>query len=148
MNVYKVNHARLLGLSGVVLFVISLLNGFMIHSLTLPRLALSAHLVGLMGSLFLMVLASTWSKFKLNVKTSKIGSLLALYGFIMGWLLYFLAAWIGAGESFPLASGDIKQSQTIEQIIKLLMLTVAIALFTLSVILWKGYKKMQVDVNE
>jgi len=43
-------YSRVIVGSGVLLFFVSLLNGFLMQVLTIPRLALSAHLVGLIGS--------------------------------------------------------------------------------------------------
>ena len=51
--------ARLLLGAGVILLTVSLVNGFLIESMPLVRLALSAHLVGLMASAFLIGLGAS-----------------------------------------------------------------------------------------
>ena len=43
---------RMLARAGVLLFLASLVNGVLIQALALPRLALSAHLFGLIGASF------------------------------------------------------------------------------------------------
>jgi hypothetical protein len=79
--------ARLLLGAGVILLAISQVNGFLIETLPLVRLALSAHLVGLMGSGFLIGLGASWPALELPQRTSRIAALAAVYGFCSGRLL-------------------------------------------------------------
>jgi len=70
----------------------------------LPRLALSAHLVGLLGAGFLIALAALWPMLSQTPRLSRVGAVLAVCGFGGGWLVYFVAAATGAGGMFPLVS--------------------------------------------
>lgn len=45
---------------GVSLFLTALLIGLVIHELALPRLALSAHLLGIMQGTFLIITGMPW----------------------------------------------------------------------------------------
>jgi hypothetical protein len=128
---------RLLVGSGMILLAISLVNGFLIGVMPLVRLALSAHLVGLMGSAFLIGLGACWPALALKERTSKIGALTAVYGFFGGWLVYFIAAATGTGGMFPIASGDTRGSPFLESVMSGALLTVALALFALCGIVLK-----------
>lgn len=136
----RANDARLLFGAGVVLLAISLINGFLIGSLPLVRLALSAHLVGLIGSAFLIGLSASWPLLALTARASRIGSRSAVYGFCVGWVVYFIGAATGAGGMFPMASGNTRGSLVLEGALSIVLLSVAIALFALCAIVLKGVR--------
>src|SRR5215469_4759613 len=97
-------NARLLASAGVVLLTLSLLNGFLVHVLPHARQALSAHLIGLIGSAFLMALAGLWPSLDQGGRGSRARALLAVYGFCGGWLINFLAALTGRFGLFPISA--------------------------------------------
>jgi hypothetical protein len=129
--------ARLLLGAGVILLAVSLVNGFLIESMPLVRLALSAHLVGLMGSAFLIGLSASWPALALAQRTSRIAALAAVCGFFGGWLVYFVAAATGTGGMFPIASSNTRGSAVLEGAISSALLSVALALFALCGIVLK-----------
>jgi len=124
-----------------MLLVIALINGFLIDSLALPRLALSAHLVGLVGASFLIGLSASWPTLALSPRASAVGAATAIYGFAGAWLAYFSAAATGAGGSFPMASMDARGGALVEEVLRFGLLTVAIALFTLCGVVLTGLRK-------
>jgi (hydroxyamino)benzene mutase len=136
---YTEQHSRVLLVSGILLFLASLMNGFFIHGAALPRLALSAHLLGLIGSAMLLGLGSFWPRLNLSQKISSLGSILAIYGFCAGWLVYFSAAVSGAGGMFPMLGGR-QGVPVMENLISVGMLTVALTLFTFGVIVITGLR--------
>ena len=111
-----------------MLLAIGLINGFLIEVMPLARLALSAHLVGLMGSAFLIALGAAWPALALTGRASRWAALAALYGFCGGWMIYFFAAATGAGGMFPLASGGVRGSSLLEAVVGIALLSVAFAL--------------------
>lgn len=123
--------------AGAVLFGASLLNGFAIQAARLPRLALSAHLVGLFGAAFLMALAPVWTRLRLPPRTSRIGTVLAIYGFFAGWLLYLTAAVTGAAGLFPMAGAGERGTRAVEAVMSAALLTIALALFALAAMVWR-----------
>jgi hydroxylaminobenzene mutase len=128
--------ARILDASRLVtaaacLFGASLLNGFAIEATRLPRLALSAHLVGLIGSALLVGLGGIWPRLAFPSLVSRVAAALAIYGFVAGWLLYLTAAVTGAAGLFPLAGGGARGSALVEGLMSTAFLTVALALFAL-----------------
>jgi hypothetical protein len=131
-------HARWILRGGLALFVISLANGLLIEALPLVRLALSAHLVGLLGAAFLVGIGAVWPRLRHSERSAKVSAILALYGFVGGWFLYFSAAVLGAGGLFPIASGAARGSDLAEAVIGFGMATVALALLALCLRLWRA----------
>lgn len=59
------NRRRHLFSAGILLFLLALLTGMIFPMLANPRMGLSAHLVGLLGGLFLMALGVIWTEIDL-----------------------------------------------------------------------------------
>lgn len=133
--------ARLLLRAGIILLAVSLINGFLIASMPLRRLALSAHLVGLMGSMFLIALSACWPALVWTPRVSRAAALAALYGFCGGWAVYCLAAATGTGGMFPIASGQARGIAALEGLTSGALLTIAVALFLLCALVLKGSKR-------
>lgn len=126
--------------AGMLLFSVSLVNGFLIESLPIPRLGLSAHLVALIGSSFLVALGAYWPMLELTRRVSRLGVLLSIAGFWGGWTVYFSAAAIGAGGNFPMASAGTSGSPMAESAVRLGLLVVLLALASLIVIVMRGLR--------
>lgn len=137
-NSYAEKYSRVIVIAGVLLFLVSLINGFLIHLLPLQRLALSAHFLGLIASSLLIGLGSFWPRLHLSQRLSRLGAIFITYGFWAGWAVYFSAAALGAGGMFPILAGGNRASPMIELSISLGMLTVALALFSSMVIILNG----------
>src|SRR5277367_3675588 len=88
---------RLLLQAGTLLFLFALLVGLAVPHFAVPRLGLSAHLLGLMQGLFLMVAGLLWPRLALRPGASRLGMWLLLYGCFAAWAANVLAAVIGAG---------------------------------------------------
>jgi hydroxylaminobenzene mutase len=128
----RVLDARHLVRTAACLFGLSLINGFAIQATRLPRLALSAHQVGLIGSAFLFGLAGLWPRLTFPPRVSQAAAGLAIYGFVAGWLVYLTAAVSGAAGLFPLAGSGTKGGALAETLMSTALLTVALALFALA----------------
>lgn len=133
--------ARHLARAGALLFVASLLNGFVIHAIRLPRLALSAHLVGLFGAAFLLALAGLWPHLGFRLRGSRVGAALAIYGFVTGWFVYLTAAVTGTAGLFPMAGAGSRGTPLVEAMLSVTLLTVAVALLALSAIVWRAARR-------
>jgi hypothetical protein len=135
--------ARLLAGAGVILLAASLINGFLIAAMPLQRLGLSAHLMGLMGSIALIGLSAGWSVLGLSRPISRVAAIAAVYGFCGGWFVYFFAAATGTGGMFPIASGQTRGDSLLEAITTGGLLSVAMALFTWCGIALRGLSQMR-----
>jgi hypothetical protein len=130
----------------VLLFAISLLNGFLIHALPLPRLALSAHLVALIGSSFLIGLGASWPRLQYSARASRLAAFLAVYGFCGAWVVYFSSAALAAGGQFTLASGNVRGPWVVESAISVGLMTVAVALIALCGMTWRALGRPHVRI--
>jgi hydroxylaminobenzene mutase len=128
---------RLLQL-GVALFLAALLFGLGIPHFTVPRLALSAHLIGLLQGMFLVVLGLLWSRLSLTSVQFKFAFWLVAYQAIAASLSNLLAAVWGAGNTIiPIAAGAARGSAIQEAVINVGLRSAGAALIVgLSLVLW------------
>ena len=107
--------------SGLLLFVLGLLNGIIIPKTVSPRLSLSAHLTAVQSGTFLIAIAWAWPHFGMAATLSILvafglsGSLGVL------WLAFFLAGVWGAGRNLAIA-GQNAQTKPLRQAIVTAML--------------------------
>ena len=123
---------------GILLFLFALLVGLAVPKFAVPRLGLSAHLIGIMQGTFLVVLGVLWPKLKLTQATSRVGFWLVVYGFFAAWTVNVLAGVWGAGNSMlPMAAGQAHGSALQEGIIAIGLRTAAVSQITaLILIIW------------
>ena len=134
-NAELMRHGRRLLQIGAFLFLLALIIGLFVQKFTVPRLGLSAHLLGLMQGLFLMVAGLIWPKLTFTSKISKIALCLVLYGCFAAWAANLLAGFWGAGNSLlPIAAGTAHGSVIQEMLVMVGLRTGAPALI-LSVVL-------------
>ena len=89
---------------GFVLILLALLGAFFIPQASIPRLALSAHTVGLMSGLLLIVFGLLSPHLALS-STFVLGTrLLWIYSGFANWFGCFYGAWAEAGTMTPVAS--------------------------------------------
>jgi hydroxylaminobenzene mutase len=123
---------------GMALFLAALFIGVALPRFAVPRLALSAHLLGLMQGLFLMVIGLLWDRLRLSPTVLRTTFWLAVYGSLAPLTANLLAAGWGAGNTLlPIAAGPAHGSVLQERAIVLLLRTGGAALIAVSgLILW------------
>jgi (hydroxyamino)benzene mutase len=123
---------------GVAVFLLSLFIGLAIPAFAIPRLGLSAHLVGIMQGLFLMVLGLLWPRLQLSVALSRVGVWLAVYGCFAPLVANLLAAiWAAGNTMLPMAAGQAHGSAPQEAMIAVGLRTGGASLIGLcAVVLW------------
>ena len=77
--------SRKLKMLGMILFLIGLVTGFFIMQLKNPRMALAAHLEGIMNGIFLVVCGFVWNELKLSAIQRKILLVILVYGTFINW---------------------------------------------------------------
>lgn len=103
---------------GAALFLAALLVGLAIPKFAVPRLALSAHLLGITQGLLLMVAGVVWPRLLLSRGASRLAFWLAVYGCMAAWSANLLGAMWGAGNTLlPIAAGPAHGSPLQEGII-------------------------------
>jgi len=124
--------------AGILLFLFALLVGLAVPRFAVPRLGLSAHLLGIMQGLFLMLTGVLWPKLRLTRAMLRVGVWLAVYGCFAAWTANVLAGMWGAGNSMlPLAAGQARGSAFQEVLIATGLRTAAVALIAVAIlILW------------
>jgi hydroxylaminobenzene mutase len=131
------NGHRLLQAGGV-LFLLGLLVGLAVPRFAVPRLGLSAHLLGIMQGIFLMVVGLLWPRLSFTPLLSRIGCGLAMYGCLAAWVANVCGAVWGAGSSMvPLAAGGALGRALQEGVIRFLLRSGAVCLVSVAaLILW------------
>jgi hydroxylaminobenzene mutase len=124
--------------TGIGLFLFAVLLGLAVPHFTVPRLALSAHLIGILQGVFLVVLGLLWPRLRLTPVQFRLAFWLVLYQAVAAPFSNLLAAAWGAGNSIvPIAAGTAHGSPAQEIVINLGLRSAAAALIvSLVLILW------------
>src|SRR5262245_12527772 len=123
---------------GALLFLLSLLVGLAVPRFSLPRLALSTHLLGVMQGTFLLAVGQLWPRLRFYGRVSGIGHGLAIFACAATWTANLLGAMWGAGGSMlTFAAGGALGSGGQEAAIRGLLLSGGTALIaTTALIVW------------
>ena len=89
--------------AGFVLFTLALLTGFAIPKFLNPKMALAAHLTGVMNALVLMALGLAWGLLTVSPLQAKLTRGAFLYGTYANWVASCLAAAWGTSRLTPLS---------------------------------------------
>jgi hydroxylaminobenzene mutase len=89
---------------GMFLFLIGLVTGMNERRFTNMRMALSAHLEGVMNGTFLIALGAIWGHVDLPPRVAKAARWSALYGTYGNWLFTTLGAAMGTAAANPILS--------------------------------------------
>jgi hydroxylaminobenzene mutase len=124
---------------GVLLLLLGLLVGFVVRAFAVPRLGLTAHVLGVIQGMLLMLFGLLWPRLKLKRTASVVGFWMAAYSCYASWAATVLAAAWGAGGSMmPIAAGQNHGSAAQEGIIAAGLVTSAIALIVVTGLILKG----------
>lgn len=99
----NVTTPRRLKFLGMFLFLLGLITGLALMNFTNPRMALSAHLEGIMNGLFLIAAGFLWNELNLSPGLLKAAYWLLLYGTFANWSFTFLSALLGTSKITPIA---------------------------------------------
>jgi hydroxylaminobenzene mutase len=94
---------RTLTRAGFTLILLALVTGFGIPNFTNPRMALAAHMTGVLNGLLLVALGSVWSQLSLSPGQRRLAKGAALFATYMNWAASCLAAAWGTSRLTPLA---------------------------------------------
>lgn len=112
---------------GFILILLSLFTGFAIPAAEAPRLALSAHTIGLMSGILLLAIAGIWSRLALSEGQLKVTYWGWIYASYANWLGIFLGALTGAGRMTPLASKGVTGSDASELLVAFFLISLSLA---------------------
>lgn len=135
--------ARRLILLGLILFLCGLATGLAVQQMKNPRMALAAHMEGLMNGMFLMVIGLIWNKLVLSKGWLNTIFWLALYGTFANLAAVLISAMTGAGKMMPLAGGQDGKNGT-ETLITILLISLSLAMLLVTIVIITGfYRYMQ-----
>ncbi|HET7706560.1 MAG TPA: hydrogenase [Thermoanaerobaculia bacterium] len=127
---------------GAVLFLLGLLTGLVVPFAANPRMALASHLEGLMNGVFVLVLGLIWPRLNLSAGTLAVAFWLAIFGSLTNWLATLLAAlWPAGSAMMPLAGRDYTGTQIQEAVLKVLLISLSMAMITLCVLVIFGLRR-------
>lgn len=128
---------RLLLQTGILLFLLGLITGFIVPILASPRLGVTAHLEGVMNGMFLIGFGLLWNRLSLPGWAGIMAFWTAVYGAYANWLSTLLAGVWGGSALLPIASAGKVVGQTEEAIVFGLLLTASLAMvLTCLLALW------------
>lgn len=125
---------------GLVLFLLGLLIGLFVPIAVNPRMALSAHLEGIMNGIFLMVLGLIWKQIVLSGFLLKLTYGLVFYGTFANLTAVVIAAMTGFGKMMPIAGGK-EGAGFLEALISFLLVTLALCMIAVCILVLIGYYK-------
>lgn len=129
-------HALLV--NGLILFILGLINGFVIPLFKNRRMGLSAHLAAVQNGMVLLLFGFLWSRIMLSPLLLSISFWLSLFSMYAIWIGLFLSAIWGTSRSTPIAGKGFSASKSEELIVHYLLIVGSVAILIASVILLIG----------
>lgn len=112
-----------------VLILLSLVGGFFIPAMALPRLGLSAHTIGVLSGVLLIAVGAIWQHFRLTKAQGAWLKWSWLYSSYVNWLACIVGAVVGAGRMTPIAAAGHAGRGSLEALVSALFISVAVASF-------------------
>lgn len=100
----EMEYRRRLLFHGIALFLIGLLTGLAEQHFANVRMALAAHLEGVMNGIFLLAVGAIWSEVRLSYPMSRIAYWALLGGTYGNWVVTTLAAILGTAALSPITA--------------------------------------------
>ena len=123
--------------AGFLLFLLALLGGTVIPKFTNPRLAVSAHVTGLLNGLLLIALGLCWSALVLSPAQGKLVRALFLYGAYANWAVSLLGAAWGTKRLTPIAGAGYEAAPWQETIVQIGLLSLVLAMLVgTAIVVW------------
>ena len=122
--------------AGFVLFALALLTGFAVPAFLNHRMALAAHLTGVVNALLLIALGLAWGLLALGPVQARLTRGAFLYGTYANWATSCLAAAWGTSRLTPLSGAGFSAAPWQEAVVQVLQVSLALSILagTVSVI--------------
>jgi hydroxylaminobenzene mutase len=114
--------------AGFVLFALALLTGFAVPEFLNPKMALAAHLTGIMNALLLMALGLAWGLLTVSPLQAKLTRGAFLYGTYANWITSCLAAAWGTSRLTPMSGSGYGAAPWKEAVVQVLQVSLALAI--------------------
>lgn len=123
---------------GMFLFLIGLVSGMQERRFKNMRMALSAHLQGVMNGTFLIALGAIWGHVDLPPRAEKTARWTALYGTYGNWLFTTVGAALGTAAANPILSQGYRGNPRQERFVRAGFDSVAYSMLIAVVLLLRG----------
>ncbi|QOZ37221.1 hydrogenase [Bradyrhizobium sp. CCBAU 53421] len=134
-----VDRRRLL-FHGMALFLIGLLTGLLEQHFSNVRMALAAHLEGVMNGTFLLAAGAIWSEVRLPPRASVAAYWALLCGTYGNWAVTTLAAILGTGALSPVTAAGLNAAAWQETLVTAAFVSVGLAIIAASILLLWGLR--------
>jgi (hydroxyamino)benzene mutase len=129
--------SRRLKMLGMLLFLIGLITGFIIMNLKNPRMALAAHLEGVMNGTFLVIAGFVWNELKITYAIKKVLYWTLIYGAFANWFFTLLSAIFGTSKMTPLSGAGYYGNSLQETLVSTGLITIGLTMvFSLGIIVY------------
>jgi len=135
------NTQRRLMWHGMFLFLLGLLTGFAESNFANVRMALAAHLEGVINGIFLLALASAWSRLRLSATLELVAFWATLYGSYVNWLGTAAAALFGTKALSPLTGTSQGGQPWQETLVTAALLSVGVTILLAAILLLWGFRR-------
>jgi hydroxylaminobenzene mutase len=112
---------------GFILVLISLALSFFIPAMTVPRLALSAHTIGMMSGILMILVGAIWPVFALGPVQATTMQWCWIYSGYANWLGCMVGAATGASGMTPIAAGTKAGPFVAEALVMALLVTTGLS---------------------
>jgi len=137
-NDLQAKQANKLIFLGLILFLLGLTIAFFVQNMKNPRMALSAHLEGVMNGMFLMILGLIWKRLVLSKILLNATFWLAVYGTFANLVAVIIAAITGTGKMMPIAGGHGGAGIT-DGLVSFLLVSLALSMLAVCIITLTGF---------
>lgn len=134
------DYRRRLLFHGIALFLIGLLTGLAEQHFTNPRMALAAHLEGVMNGTFLLAVGAIWSEVRLSSGASVSAYWALLCGTYGNWAVTTIAAIVGTAALSPITAAGHAAAQWQESLVTAGFVLIGLAIISASALLLWGLR--------
>jgi len=125
---------------GMALFILGLLTGAAIPSMTNSRMGLSAHLAGVQNGIVVLLFGVVWPHLQLTTAQERIARWSGLVGMYGVWAALLVAAVLGTSRSTPLAGAGYKGTPAQEAFVTAMIAVSSLGIFVASGLVLYGLR--------
>ena len=137
----KMNSRRRLLWHGMALFLIGLFTGLAEQHFANVRMALAAHLEGVMNGTFLIAVGAIWSELRLSSRANAVAYWALLGGTYGNWAVTTIAAILGTAALSPITGAGHGAAQWQEVLVTAGFVLIGLAIISASVLLLWGLRR-------
>jgi hydroxylaminobenzene mutase len=132
---------RLLLRAGMLLCLLALLTGLALPAFTNPRMAMAAHVGGLMNGIFLLVAGLVWRELELAERWRRIVLVALLVGTYGNWASVVAAAAWGTRSLTPIAGAGFGAGRVQEAVVTAGLVAVGVTMLVATSALLAGLRR-------